>query len=329
MALPAFQSTIQNSAGDIIPSAVITVLVEATGTPAVLFSDRAGTISLGTLGVFNATVDGFAQFYAAPGEYRVTASDSGTGFTQTWRYVPLSGTAAFAVLGSGAGEVPVAENVVLQSQVGTDPTDIPQAQDVVLQSQSHSAGFMTYGGTADVVTLTSIGTALTALTDGDVFRFDATAVNTGAMTINVDGLGAKAVKTVTLVATPADYVRNDTQSVCRYDLANDWFVLSREIEKGAGYTRFETGKQGATVSGLAGDILNVADGALFTQAALTVWTYPAAFYPAPPVVLADVGTSTRWAAAASPTVSSCSLRGFAATSAPAGIFNAIADGGWY
>lgn len=72
MALPAWQATIVNSSGDIIPSPVITVLIEATGLPATLFSDRAGTVPLGTSGVFTATVDGFAQFYAAPDEYRLS-----------------------------------------------------------------------------------------------------------------------------------------------------------------------------------------------------------------------------------------------------------------
>ena len=92
--LPAFQATIQNDTGDIIPSAVMTILLESTGLPAVIFSDRAGTIPLGTLGVFSAAVNGFAQFYAAPGEYRVTAEDSGSGFTQTWRYVAMADKSA-------------------------------------------------------------------------------------------------------------------------------------------------------------------------------------------------------------------------------------------
>ena len=94
MSLPVFQSTIVTSAGDIIPSPVITVLVESTGLAASLFSDRNGSTALGTGGVFSGTVDGFAQFYASPDEYRVTASDAGSGFSQTWRYVVLSGTAA-------------------------------------------------------------------------------------------------------------------------------------------------------------------------------------------------------------------------------------------
>ena len=94
MSLPVFQSTIVTSVGDIIPSPVITVLVEATGDEASLFSDRNGSTVLGTDGVFSGTVDGFAQFYTAPDVYRVTASDAGSGFSQTWRYVVLSGTAA-------------------------------------------------------------------------------------------------------------------------------------------------------------------------------------------------------------------------------------------
>ena len=89
MALPAWQATIVNEFGDIIPSPVITVIVEATGLPATLFSNRGGTTPLGSGGVFTAGVDGFAQFFAAPAEYRVTASDAGSGFSQTWDFVNL------------------------------------------------------------------------------------------------------------------------------------------------------------------------------------------------------------------------------------------------
>lgn len=93
MALPAWQATIVtgkvSDGGDIIPSPVITVIVEETGQPAVLFSNRAGTTPLGNNGVFTGGVDGFAQFFVAPGEYRVTASDAGSGFSQTWRYIVL------------------------------------------------------------------------------------------------------------------------------------------------------------------------------------------------------------------------------------------------
>ena len=102
MALPVWQATIVNNAGDVIPSAVVTVLIESTGLPATLFSNRAGTTSLGNSGDFNSGIDGFAQFYAVPGEYRITATDSGSGFSQTWRYVILSGGDSFQQFGLGA-----------------------------------------------------------------------------------------------------------------------------------------------------------------------------------------------------------------------------------
>lgn len=98
MALPAWQATIvtggETDGGDIIPSPVITVIVESTGLPAVLFSNRAGTTPLGTSGVFTGGVDGFVQFFAAPDLYRVKASDAGSGFERTWDFVVLSGTMA-------------------------------------------------------------------------------------------------------------------------------------------------------------------------------------------------------------------------------------------
>lgn len=94
MALPIFQATVVNDSGDIIPSPEITVVIESSGLPATLFSDRNGTVPLGTGGVFFGGVDGFAQFYATPNDYRVTASDAGSGFSITWRYNMLNGTMA-------------------------------------------------------------------------------------------------------------------------------------------------------------------------------------------------------------------------------------------
>lgn len=113
MALPVFQRTIVNSAGDVIPSAQITVIDETTGVAPSggLFSDRAGTIPLGAGGVFSTGADGFAQFYVAKGTYRVTALDLGTALSQTWRYVVLINSDVYApdnILGpvSQSGGVP-------------------------------------------------------------------------------------------------------------------------------------------------------------------------------------------------------------------------------
>ena len=97
MSLPVFQTTVVNGTGDILTAATVTVTVEATGAAAVLFSDRNGTIGLGSGGVFSVNgTTAFAQFFAAPGEYRIEANDAVSGFSETWRYQVLSGTASLA-----------------------------------------------------------------------------------------------------------------------------------------------------------------------------------------------------------------------------------------
>ena len=97
MSLPVFQATIVNDSGDIIPSAVMTVLDEITGLGLTVYSNRAGTIPLGTNGVFTAGTDGFAQFFAPAGNYRVKAEQAASGFEKTWDFVPLVGGSAFDV----------------------------------------------------------------------------------------------------------------------------------------------------------------------------------------------------------------------------------------
>jgi len=85
-----WQATIQDSAGNIMPGASVTVREESIGAPLVqLYSDRAGLTPISN----PATADGngFAYFYAAGGNYRIDATLDG--FTQTWRDVAI-GTAA-------------------------------------------------------------------------------------------------------------------------------------------------------------------------------------------------------------------------------------------
>ena len=93
-AYPAWQATIVTEAGDIQPGAQVDVVLESTGlVPAGgIWSNRAGSSALAN--PFFADANGFAQFYAAPGEYRITAT--GVGGTRVWRYVVLDGTASTA-----------------------------------------------------------------------------------------------------------------------------------------------------------------------------------------------------------------------------------------
>ena len=61
MTLSAWQATVQDGNGNVVPSAEITVLVESTGLPATIYSTRAGAALANP---FLADVNGFAQFYA-------------------------------------------------------------------------------------------------------------------------------------------------------------------------------------------------------------------------------------------------------------------------
>jgi len=90
MALPIWQRTITTEAGDVIPGAEVEVVNEATGLAADIFSNRAGTTP--RTNPFFTGANGFAQFYAAPGEYRITAT--GPTGSITWRWNVLPGTAA-------------------------------------------------------------------------------------------------------------------------------------------------------------------------------------------------------------------------------------------
>ena len=134
----------------------------------------------------------------------------------------------------------------------------------------------TYGGTANAVTLTyGVG----ALVAGLQVRFRATAANTAAATINLDGLGAVACRTVTGVALPAGYIRTDVDTTATYD--GTYWVLGREAECGSGpngtYLRLDNGVQ-ICWQGKATAFINI-------QYCAATMTYAAAFISAPVTVL--------------------------------------------
>ena len=88
-----------------------------------------------------------------------------------------------------------------------------------------------------------------ALAVGTQIRFRATATNTGPTTLNLDGLGAKACRTVTGVGLPAGYIRTDADTVATYD--GTYWVLDRVPEYGSNangeYVRFADGTQICTM----------------------------------------------------------------------------------
>jgi hypothetical protein len=105
-------------------------------------------------------------------------------------------------------------------------------------------GRSVYSGTANAITVTT-GLSLAALTTGMEIRFRATAANTGATTINVDGLGAVSALTITGAALVATYIRTDVDTVARYNGTN--WICDRQIENGSNgngkWTRFADGTQ--------------------------------------------------------------------------------------
>jgi hypothetical protein len=85
MSIPVFNRTITDAAGNVVPNAQITVVDERTDTLATLFDNRDGDV--GKSNPFTADINGFAQFFAAPGVYRVTAEFGA--LSRTWRFESL------------------------------------------------------------------------------------------------------------------------------------------------------------------------------------------------------------------------------------------------
>lgn len=97
-------------------------------------------------------------------------------------------------------------------------------------SQNAAGNFLSYGGTANAITLTSNNAQpAKSYKDGAQYKFRATASNTGAATISVDGLPAKACKTITGAALPSGHIRTDMQSVATYYAAGDSFVVVSDV----------------------------------------------------------------------------------------------------
>jgi hypothetical protein len=96
-------------------------------------------------------------------------------------------------------------------------------------------GGLTAGGTADALTLTT-NSGIASYADGQRLSFVAALSNTGAATLNVDGVGAKAIRKVTLSSTnDAALIANDIRAsghyVVQYDASADaasgaWILLN-------------------------------------------------------------------------------------------------------
>lgn len=138
-----------------------------------------------------------------PFVYDAAGTDLTTGDGRTWTKV----VAGIDAGGTGAATI---EDVLTALKMAT------------------ASVFCTYGGTANVITLTT-GRSLTGLTVGQEFRFRASAANTAGVTINVDGIGALTANTPSGTALPPGFIRTDVDTQVRFD-GTDFLVEIPDLE---------------------------------------------------------------------------------------------------
>ena len=187
------------------------------------------------------------------------------------------------------------------------------------------------GGSANARTLTT-GQGLTTLPTGLGLRARFPAANTGALTINVDGLGAVTALTATGVAMPAGYIRTTVDTDMIYDGTN--WIVSRAIARGSNangeFVRYEDGTQQCWHMIASGSV-TTSVGALFQRSENESWTYPASF-AAIPVVTGSLwrGGNVGGVSLMNPSTSTCPFMPWLATST-SGTFNVYlsAIGRWF
>lgn len=110
----------------------------------------------------------------------------------------------------------------------------------------------TVGGTGDAITLTTTST-IQALENGLTVAFKAGAANTGAATINVDSLGAKAIRHKGDTALGANAILNTGRYLLQYDAAYNsssgaWVILNPEASGTdlSAYAKLDTADQTVT-----------------------------------------------------------------------------------
>lgn len=154
--------------------------------------------------------------------------------------------------------------------------------------------FCAYSGTANAILLTY---GQGALAVGQQVRFRALNANTGATTINLDGLGAIACRTVTGVALPSGYIRTGVETVATYD--GTFWVVDRQTERGSNangsWVRYADGRQECWHTGLS-DTSTDPSGNIFRSTNESSWTFPVGFLLTDDIVVsASARNAGRWA----------------------------------
>lgn len=116
------------------------------------------------------------------------------------------------------------------ADANTLETIIQSLAAIVARGYGDAGGTGTVGGTADAITLTSVST-YQALEAGLTLAFKAGSANTGAATLNLDGLGAKAIRRQGDSALVANDIIANGRYLIQYDAAYNstagaWVLLN-------------------------------------------------------------------------------------------------------
>lgn len=206
--------------------------------------------------------------------------------------------------------------------------------DATIQSSAMYDRYYDYGGTLDAIELAAVGsqTPTTALRVGQVFRFQASAANTGPATADVDELGPQPIVTVTGDPLPAGYIRDDVMTSMVWDGSN--FVADRAIERITNAdgvaTRYADGSQICVSPEINTGPGTISTGSLFLST-LTNWDFPSAFVNAEyAVCCTDTASTQSLSACRSATASTANVRVARPSSTPTDrIVIASAQGYWY
>lgn len=200
-----------------------------TSTPLTAYQDSGAStalpwpIELNAAGVPVNSSDAETPVYVTENA-KIIVKDSDGATVYTLTQAPnafASGSAASAI-----SHQPNADNAAtnVQDAIDNNTTSIATLEGEDEDIYERGTFYATYGGSANAIELTT-GRSLTALTTGQEFRFRASSANTGATTIDVDGIGTVTAKTKSGDALPSGYIRTDVDTVCRYDGTD--LILSR------------------------------------------------------------------------------------------------------
>lgn len=214
-----------DAAGDPVAGAEAYFYESGTSTPLTVYTTSAGSSGSAHPSPLVADANGMFAAVFVEQTCKVDVQDPDTGSS-------LPGYPKDVVpnaLGSGS----VAGNISFTPSADNSATDVQGALDnnttkIAYLEDWRAVGytFCAVGGTADAITLSTVtGKALTSLEDGATFAFEAGSSNTGATTINVDGIGAKAAVDRTGSALTAAYITSGDYIVCWYDEGNDRFEV--------------------------------------------------------------------------------------------------------